>query len=93
MFSNSRENQLRAVHRVLTRARSQAYLGVSSQELGRILDDAEYLLALVLRSDHQDDEEFGLLLHQMESRYPGFAEVSAGYGVDEESVSAPILLK
>lgn len=67
-----------ALHRVLTRARTRAYLGADSQELGAILDDAEYLASLLL-DGNAPAGEFSAMLQRMEDRYEGFAGVVSAF--------------
>lgn len=67
-----------ALHRVLTRARTRAYLGADSQELGAILDDAEYLASLLLDGNEPVDE-FPAMLQRIEDRYDGFAGIAAAF--------------
>ncbi len=66
----SSDNALDAVHRVLTRARSQAYMGLDSKQIGRILDDAEYLVTII--RNNEGDHEFRLHLEDIEQKFAGF---------------------
>ena len=96
MLSEDRfQSRLRALHKVLTRVRSQAYLGLEPKAVGRILDDTEYLVTLLISRD--DTEEFRQYLKRIEERNPGFdglvaffdaAEAESSVVVKEQRVAA-----
>ena len=76
------DSALSAVHRVLVRTRTHAYSGTDAQELARILDDAEYLVALML---HQGDAaDFRQHLEEFERKFVGFDGLVAGYDEAEK---------
>ncbi|MBV9852638.1 MAG: hypothetical protein JO250_23505 [Armatimonadetes bacterium] len=73
----SSDNALDAVHRVLTRVRSQAYMGLDSKQIGRILDDAEYLVTMI--RNNESEHEFRLHLEDIESKFSGFDGLVQAY--------------
>ena len=83
----SSDNALDAVHRVLIRVRSQAYTGLGSKQIGRILDDAEYLVTIIMRRDEYSEEEyltdFRLHLEDIENKFSGFQGLVQAYDEGE----------
>jgi hypothetical protein len=86
LMNNSRE--MRALHRVLARARTQAYQGVSAAVMGRILDDAHYMVEMLAENTPEPSKELRDLLVDMEQRYEGFGGIVAAF--DDDSAGANV---
>ena len=69
---------LKALHRVLIKARFRAYQGESSQVLASLLDDAEYLIDSLL-SEEDRTEEFVGYLRGMGERFPDLSGLSKAF--------------
>jgi|GEM_PF-2952667 hypothetical protein len=78
-------NRMTAIHRVLTRAKTRAYQGTESREMGRILDDTEYLVALLLNGD--PDNRFRPYLQHIEENYDGFDGLVAAFDAAEGGIA------
>ena len=67
--ANSAHNALRALHRVLLQARFLAYTGQDGKKVAALLDDAEYLVALLMRGERSGGE-FRSYLEGMGRKFP-----------------------
>jgi hypothetical protein len=83
-------NALKALHRVFIRTRSLAYQGENPHNLARLLDDAEYLVALLMHNG-KDFEEFRTYLQGIGEKFPEFAGIVDDF--DEANASANKLSK
>ncbi len=85
------DSALRALHRVLICTRSQAYENCDSRTLGDVMDVAEYLVAILQNHEGLTQEEglerFRLYLQDLETRFPGYAGLTARF--DEEPQKQP----
>lgn len=75
---NSNADGLKALHRVLVKARARAYEDDQTRDLGPILDGAETLLSYIT----SDDDMSGLFADQLRAlgtQFPDFAGVSKDY--------------
>ena len=88
IFDDATESKIRILHRILTRIRTQAYQGASSQKMGLMLDDSEYLTTLIFAPDKSNPGEFRALLSDMERKYDGLGELTKVY--DEAVWNRPI---
>ena len=79
ILDNDTQNKLRALHYVIVRARTQAYLGMDNKKLARLLDDAEYLTTRIFAPDPDEPGEFRALLHEMETKHEGLQGVNKAY--------------
>lgn len=76
--------ELRALHSILIRARCEAYQNsMSGKEMGGILDDAEYLLTLLMSEQEDAAEMFRGTLEHLEGRYPIFIGAVARYDQEQ----------
>ena len=69
---------LLALHRILIRTRSLAGAGTESRKIMGIMDDAEYLVILMIKTENED-ERFRLCLEGMEQKYPELAGLTATF--------------
>ena len=77
--------ELRSLHGVLTRARFEAYQnGLSGNDLGKVLDEAEYLVTLLMSNEADAEELFHGTLQHLENRFPAFEGIAARYANDAE---------
>lgn len=77
--------ELRALHHVLIRARFEAYQeSLSRKEIGAVLDDAEYLVSLLMSDQADAPGMFRSTLQHLETRYPVFNGTVARYDQEQE---------
>lgn len=88
ILDNDTDNKLRALHHVLVRARTQAYCGMDSKTLARLLDDTEYLATRIFAPDEDDPNEFRVLLQEMEIKHDGLKGINEAYHEAEAKSAA-----
>jgi hypothetical protein len=71
-------NQLRILQRILVISRSLALHGADAQQLAGILDETEYLVALI-RYGEEEEGEFRDHLCRLGDQFPEFVGIMAEY--------------
>lgn len=90
MNSAASSRELRALHRLLTRVRSQAYQDLPAREIGEVLDDAQYLTGLLLDGPEALAQgDYRQVLVEIEARYRGFEGLVAAYDEPPAPPAAP----
>ena len=83
-------NALQALHRVLVCTRFEAYEGCKPKTLGDVMDNTEYLVALLQNHEGRSEEdtlaEFRAVLQDIETRFSGYDGLLA---VFDSTQSAP----
>lgn len=82
-----KSSALRALQRVLTLSRHLAYTGTEAKEIAGILDEAEYLVAILLHEEEDAIGEFRRVLQHIGAKFPAFAGVVADF--DEANQQLP----
>lgn len=79
---------LRALQRVLTLSRHLAYTGTEAKEIAGILDEAEYLVAILLHEEEEAIGEFRRVLQHIGTKFPEFAGVAADFDAANQQLPA-----
>lgn len=70
------KNALEALQSVIIAGRSMGYSDSNPQQIASLLDEAEYLVSLILRDEH---EEFAEQLNHIGAKFPQFAYIAQHY--------------
>jgi len=78
LSSTQNSDALHVLHRILLQARLLAGTGSEARKIVSIMDDAEYLVSLMMQPDNRD-ERFRQCLADMERKHPEMAGLARAF--------------